>query len=376
MAAACNHGLIRGLAKRAGATDEVRNNPENVWAPLRHGDRSALLPVDKENHIREWSGMEEHLLDDLRTGVHSGWLPGPAGYDPMKGKRLDEDGEVVFENSLIYATYAGSDDEGSVAGNFSNRWPGAQAGSAGATREVRSMVTGEILTTTNSARGIAQGQNAIWFGGGLTHMAVNGATVNRIDDQTFAASSYLATGLTSTGNKSTPTLKADLFGDWREELVLRASGNRLGIVTTLAPTEYGIRTLMHDPMYRNGVANKNTGYDQVGFASFYLGDEAELPEQRTDIDVVVPDTTGPEVTVKPDAKGSDGVYTKVSFRVFDEGKVDRYTLNGVEEDLADRTTANINNIRPGTAGAQLGENVLRVYDVAGNATTVTFTLVE
>jgi hypothetical protein len=59
--------------------------------------------------------------------------------------------------------------------------------------------------------------------------------------------------------------------------VLRASGNRLAIVTSLAPTEYGIRTLMHDPMYRNGVANKNTGYDQFGFASFYLGDEAELP---------------------------------------------------------------------------------------------------
>ncbi|WP_106816487.1 rhamnogalacturonan lyase family protein [Microbacterium timonense] len=277
------------------ATDEVRNNPENVWAPLRHGDRSALLPVDKDDNIREWSGMEEHLLDDIRTGVHSGWLPGPAGYDPMKGKRLNENGEIVYENSLLYGVYAASDDEGSVAGNFSNRWPGAQAGSAGVTREVRSMVTGEVLTTTSSARGIPQGQNAIWFGGGLTHMGVNGATINSIDDLTFTPTSYLATGLTSTGNKSTPTLKADLFGDWREELVLRASGNRLGIVTTLAPTEYGIRTLMHDPMYRNGVANKNTGYDQVGFASFYLGDEAELPSQRTDI--AVPSMLPSQVTV-------------------------------------------------------------------------------
>lgn len=356
------------------ATDEVRNNPLNVWAPLRHGDRGALLPVDKDDNIMEWSGMEEHLLDDLRTGHHLGWIPGPAGYDPMKGKRLDEQGEVVYENSLIYGVYAGSDDEGSVAGNYSNRWPGAQAGSAGATREVRSMVTGEILTTTASARGIAQGQNAIWFGGGLTHMGVNGATINRVDDLTFATPSYLATGLTSTGNKSTPTLKADMFGDWREELVLRASGNRLGIVTTLAPTEYGIRTLMHDPMYRLGVANKNNGYDQVGFASFYLGDEAELPAMRTDI--LVPDRTAPTVTVKPDTKGDDGVYTKVSFRVFDGGKVDRYTLNGVEHDLADRTHANLNGIKPGKDGGVLGSNELKVYDVAGNVTTVTFTLVE
>jgi hypothetical protein len=268
------------------ATDEVRNNPLNEWAPLRHGDRSALLPVDKDNSIRMWSGSEEHLYDDIRTGEHLGWLPGPEAHDPLKGRHLDADGAVVQDNALIFAEYAGSDDEGSVAGNFSNRWPGAQAGSAGAARNVRSLVTGEVLTTTASARGIPQGQNAIWFGGGLTHMGVNGANISTLDDQTFAVTRYLSTGLTSTGNKSTPTLKADLLGDWREELVLRASGNRLAIVTSLAPTEYGIRTLMHDPMYRMGVANKNTGYDQVGFASFYIGDEAELPEQRTDI--VVP----------------------------------------------------------------------------------------
>ncbi|WP_460786061.1 rhamnogalacturonan lyase family protein [Microbacterium tumbae] len=356
------------------ATDEVRDNPDNVWAPLRHGDRSALLPVDKENNIREWSGMEEHLLDDIRTGRQTGWIPGPSGYDPLKGKRVDENGDIVTENSLIFGVYSGSDDEGSVAGNFSHRWPGAQAGSSGSTREVRSMVTGEILATTNSARGIAQGQNAIWFGSGLTHMGVNGATVNSIDDQTFAATSYLATGLTSTGNKSTPTLKADLFGDWREELVLRASGNRLGIVTTLAPTEYGIRTLMHDPMYRNGVANKNTGYDQVGFAGFYLGDEASLPQKRTDIVITAPDTTAPKVTVKPESKGRDGVYSSVSFKLADAGKVDRIVLNGVEKDLSDDVYSDLNGVKPGVFGGKEGANELKVYDVAGNVTTLAFTL--
>ena len=174
------------------ATDEVRNNPLNVWAPLRHGDRSALLPVDKDDNIREWSGMEEHLLDDLRTGVHSGWIPGPAGYDPMKGKRLNDEGQIIYENSLLWGVYQASDDEGSVAGNYSNRWPGAQAGSAASTTEVRSMVTGEVLTTTSTARGIAQGLNAIWFGGGLTHMAVNGATISTLNDLTFAPTTYLA----------------------------------------------------------------------------------------------------------------------------------------------------------------------------------------
>ncbi|MEN0071854.1 MAG: carbohydrate-binding protein, partial [Propionicimonas sp.] len=285
-----------GVAPVPGAfafgTDAVRSNPDNVWAPLRHGDRSALLAVNKENDYVMWSGSEEFLLDDIRTGRHYGYLPGPEAHDPMKGRRLNAKGRVIQENSLVYGVYQAGDDEGSVAGNYSNRWPGAQGGTeATLPGEVRSLVTGEVLATTTTARGIAQGLNAIWFGGGLTHMGVNGATISTVNDATFAATSYLATGLTSTGNKGTPTLKADLLGDWREELVLRASGNRLGIVTTLAPTEYGIRTLMHDPMYRVGVANKNGGYDQVGFASFYLGDEAELPPLRTDIAVPVRDTT-------------------------------------------------------------------------------------
>ena len=269
------------------ATDAVRNNPLNKWAPLRHGDRSALLPVNKDNTLRMFSGSEENLYDNIRTGEQYGWLPGAEVHDPLKGRHLNEQGEVVEDNALIFSEYSGTDDEGSVAGNFSNAWPGAQAGGSGATKNVRSMVTGEVLATTDSARGIPQGQNAIWFGSGLTHMGVNGANISEIDDETFAVNQYLATGFTSTGSKNTPTLKADLLGDWREELVLRASGGRLAVVTTLSPTDYGIRTLMHDPMYRLGVANKNTGYDQVGFASFYLGDEAQLPPMRTDITVGV-----------------------------------------------------------------------------------------
>ncbi|MEO3746454.1 carbohydrate-binding protein [Plantactinospora sp. B5E13] len=351
------------------ATDAVRTNPLNTWAPLRHGDRSALLPVDKDNNIRVWSGSEENLYDDIRTGRQHGWLPGPEAHDPLKGMRRDDRGEVVRENSMVFGVYAGTDAEGAVAGNFSNRWPGAQGFSQNG---ARSMVTGELLNGSNNLR---SGQYAIWFGGGLTAMAVSGATISTVDDLTFAPTPYLATGLTSTGNKSTPTLKADLLGDWREELVLRASDNRLAIVTTLSPTEYGIRTLMHDPMYRNGVANKNTGYDQFGFASFYLGDEARLPSMRTDIAVPAgPDTTAPTVTVKPESKGRDGVYRDVSFRLADAGKVDRLTLNGVGKDLADNTWSDLNGVKPGAFGGKAGSNELKVYDVAGNVTTLTFTL--
>ncbi|MCJ7622480.1 MAG: hypothetical protein MUO76_03180, partial [Anaerolineaceae bacterium] len=49
--------------------------------------------------------------------------------------------------------------------------------------------------------------------------------------------------------KSTPTLTADLLGDWREELVLRESDNSgLRVYTTTEVTERRIYTLMHDPI--------------------------------------------------------------------------------------------------------------------------------
>ena len=264
------------------ATKEIRRTPGNFWAGLQHGDRSALLPVNAAGEVRIYSGTEEYTLDDRHTGHQYGWLPGPEAHDPNRGLRW-KNGELVQESSLIFGEFSGDDDEGSVAGNFSNRWPGAMAGGSECAHRVRSLVDGRVLIETDSPRGIPQGENAVWFGPGLTHYACNGSEVHVPDQDTLKFEPWLTTGLISTGSKRTPTLKADLFGDWREELILTDEDNHIVIVRTLAPTAYGIRCLMHDPWYRNSVANQNICYNQVGFASFYLGDEAPLPGKRTDI---------------------------------------------------------------------------------------------
>ena len=264
------------------ATDEIRKTAGNAWAGLQHGDRSALLPVNAAGEIRLYSGTEEYTLDDRRTGRQYGWLPGPEAHDPNRGLRR-KNGEPVRESSLIFGEFSGDDDEGSVAGNFSNRWPGAMAGGSECGCRVRSLADGRVLTVTDIPRGIPQGENAIWFGPGLTHWACNGSEIHLPDQDTLEFRPYLTTGLISTGSKRTPTLKADVFGDWREEMILTDGDNHLVIVRTLAPTEYGIRCLMHDPWYRNSAANQNICYNQVGFASFYLGDEAPLPGKRADI---------------------------------------------------------------------------------------------
>ncbi len=52
---------------------------------------------------------------------------------------------------------------------------------------------------------------------------------------------------------------ADVYGDWREELILADSG-ALRIVTTTVPATSRHVNLMQDPLYRNDVALVSMGY--------------------------------------------------------------------------------------------------------------------
>jgi rhamnogalacturonan endolyase len=74
------------------------------------------------------------------------------------------------------------------------------------------------------------------------------------------------------GTKSTPTLTADLLGDWREEIVWRQADNKaLRVYTTTATTKRRIYTLMHDPTYRAQVSFEQSAYDQPPHTGFHIG---------------------------------------------------------------------------------------------------------
>ena len=74
------------------------------------------------------------------------------------------------------------------------------------------------------------------------------------------------------GTKATPNLSADLFGDWREEVIWKTGDNReLRIYTTTIPSKYRFYTFMHDPIYRLGVSWQNVAYNQPPHTSFYIG---------------------------------------------------------------------------------------------------------
>ncbi|WP_446686411.1 rhamnogalacturonan lyase family protein [Paenibacillus rhizosphaerae] len=87
--------------------------------------------------------------------------------------------------------------------------------------------------------------------------------------------------------KGNPSLQADLFGDWREEVMFRnEDSTELHIYSTTDVTDHRLVTLMHDPTYRLAVAWQNTGYNQPPHPGFYLGsgmDQPERPNIRTNV---------------------------------------------------------------------------------------------
>jgi rhamnogalacturonan endolyase len=90
-----------------------------------------------------------------------------------------------------------------------------------------------------------------------------------------------AASTSNNGTKATPVLSADLLGDWREEVIWRTRDNQaLRIYTTTLPTTYRFRTLMHDPIYRLGIAWQNTAYNQPPHTGFYLGEGMVRPPQK------------------------------------------------------------------------------------------------
>jgi hypothetical protein len=116
----------------------------------------------------------------------------------------------------------------------------------------------------------------MWWGADLTRSTEDGTSISP--------------GLSTTGmascnsSKSTPCLTADIFGDWREELVLRTADNTaLHIYTTTTPTTNRLYTLMHDPIYRMSVCSENAAYNQPPEPGIYIGPGMTLPEAKPNI---------------------------------------------------------------------------------------------
>lgn len=84
---------------------------------------------------------------------------------------------------------------------------------------------------------------------------------------------------TNNGTKGNPCLVADVLGDFREELLVRAADDSaIHIYTTTDLTAHKLFTLMHDAQYRCGVAWQNNCYNQPGYPSFYYATDMDFAQ--------------------------------------------------------------------------------------------------
>ncbi len=124
----------------------------------------------------------------------------------------------------------------------------------------------------------------LWWDGDLLRETLDGTRIAKWQPQTQQLKLLLdGAGFgaaSNNGTKATPVLSADLFGDWREEVVWRsASDDALLVFSSTAPTTYRLPTLMHDTQYRVQVAAQNAGYNQPPHPSFFLGEGMTPPPQ-------------------------------------------------------------------------------------------------
>ena len=154
------------------------------------------------------------------------------------------------------------------------------AGSAGA--ESWSAAVAGLSNTSGQNIGRKPGSTnfLVWWDADTVRELMDG---NHIDKYGTSSDTRLLTASgasANNGTKSNPAVSADIFGDWREEVIWRAdNSSALRIYTTTALTTMRIFTLMHDSQYRVAIAWQNSAYNQPPHPSFFIGNGMSIPAQ-------------------------------------------------------------------------------------------------
>ena len=145
----------------------------------------------------------------------------------------------------------------------------------------------------------------IYWDGDLEREILDGTKIYKMTAADSVKGIFTATGCASNNSsKSVPCMTVDLFGDWREELIMRTDDNsKIRVWCSTDTTKVRLTTLMHDMQYRAQNGCQQSSYNQPPHVSYYLGSDAPLPE-RPDIklnntphtsDVPAEQTTEPPV---------------------------------------------------------------------------------
>jgi rhamnogalacturonan endolyase len=238
----------------------IDDNGEGLYSTgLGHGDALHVSDLDPTRPGMEVFDIQERF--------------GDAGANFRDAKT----GEVIWKKASVKA---GEDGEGPGRGlaiDVDPRYQGAECWVAGAG------ITGMFDSKGNKiAEKTPPCNMGIFWDGDVLSEILNGSTVSKwnftestndkiLDTRDFGCAS-------NNGTKANPCLSADLFGDWREELIYRSADNKeLRIFSTTIATDKRFYTFMQDPQYRLSIAWQNVAYNQPPHTSFFVGEGMAKP---------------------------------------------------------------------------------------------------
>jgi hypothetical protein len=181
---------------------------------------------------------------------------------------LEDKGGYDVHNANTCSFYVnvngGSDNGRGVADDIDPSNPGAEMWSATASG-LQSCADGSSVSSSKPS----STNFLIYWDEDESRELLDGAKISKYGGGTLLSAADCAG---NNGTKNTPTLTADLLGDWREELVVRESdSSALRIYTTTDVTKRRIYTLMHDPTYRAQVSFEQSSYNQPPHTGFHIG---------------------------------------------------------------------------------------------------------
>lgn len=226
----------------------VDDDGKGLWSSgLGHGDTMHVSDLDPTRPGLEKFGVHEVMRMSGNRGA--------AMLDARTGE-------------LLWSTPADRDTGRGIAIDIDPRHPGAEAWASNSPELYD--VKGKVIPG-----GHPRAANfGIWWDGDRLRELLDGQRITKWDWTNGTEKVLLDPPgtISNNGTKKNPSLSADILGDWREELVVPTADSReMRIYTTPWPTTERIVTLMHDPVYRLGVAWQNTAYNQPPHVSYYLG---------------------------------------------------------------------------------------------------------
>jgi rhamnogalacturonan endolyase len=311
------------------------------------------MEVNDDNEFRpKWCTYLQHgdalhigNYDPTHTGFEFFTVHEDSGTNSLSGNDITLDfgmSVIDAETGNIMFHEGASDDTG--RGVMANVGAGGYYQIWSAKNSARQSNGGTDFTTATSltGRNTPSMNFRIFWDGDLYDNLLDGANITdwngRNMSNIFSAGNYDCVSIN--GTKANPSLQADLFGDWREEVVYPTSdGTALRVFSTTDTTDYKIKTLMQDPVYRSGVAAEQTAYNQPPHVGFYMG--KEVFDTRTLTSIAV--TTQPTKTSYVPGESFDrtGMVVKANYSDGTSEDINTYTVSEIDKDIIGEQTLTV-----------------------------------